>query len=97
MASRAAVEGGHHGRSQRFSLVLVKPQRIVANRSAHQITAGDCSTGADAMRSLFATGLLLVLCSSANAATVHHARARHPAAERPRANTTPPARFAVPG
>ena len=49
------------------------------------------------MRSLFATGLLLVLCSSANAATVHHARARHPAAERPRANTTPPARFAVPG
>lgn len=49
------------------------------------------------MRSLFAMGLLLLLCSSANAAAVHHARARHPVAERPRANAIPPARFAVPG
>ncbi|WP_247527246.1 hypothetical protein [Bradyrhizobium sp. 199] len=47
------------------------------------------------MRSLVAMDLLLVLCSSATAAAVHHARARHPAAERPRANATPPARFAV--
>nr|AWM07642.1 hypothetical protein CIT39_15090 [Bradyrhizobium symbiodeficiens] len=49
------------------------------------------------MRSLFAMGLLLVLCSSASAANVHHARARHPAVDRPRANATPPVRFAVPG
>lgn len=49
------------------------------------------------MRFLLAVGLLLVLCISANAATVHHARARHPAVDRPRANASPPARFAVPG
>jgi len=49
------------------------------------------------MRSLFAVGLLLVLCSSASAANVHHARARHPVVDRPRPNAGPPARFAVPG
>ena len=49
------------------------------------------------MRSLFTMGLLLVLCSSASAANVHHARARHPAVDRPHANATPPVRFAVPG
>ncbi|MBB4259544.1 MULTISPECIES: hypothetical protein [unclassified Bradyrhizobium] len=47
------------------------------------------------MRSLLAMGLLLALCTAANAAPVH--RARHPAVERPRANAGPPARFAVPG
>nr|AWM01360.1 hypothetical protein CIT40_15840 [Bradyrhizobium amphicarpaeae] len=49
------------------------------------------------MRSLFAVGLLLVLCSSASAANVHHARARHPVVDRPHANEAPPVRFAVPG
>lgn len=48
------------------------------------------------MRSLLAMGLLLVLCISANAATVHRARARHPAVDRTR-TTSPPVRFAVPG
>jgi hypothetical protein len=32
--------------------------------------------GANAMRSFFALGLLITLCASASAATVHHAR-RH--------------------
>jgi hypothetical protein len=49
------------------------------------------------MRSLLAVGLLLVLCASANAATVHHPRTRHPAVDRTRTNTSPPVRFAVPG
>lgn len=49
------------------------------------------------MRFLLAAGLLLALCISANAATVRHARTRHPALDRPRANASPPARFAVPG
>ncbi|MBR0986557.1 hypothetical protein [Bradyrhizobium liaoningense] len=49
------------------------------------------------MRALVAMGLLLVLCTSANAANVHHARARQPAVDRPGANAGPPARFAVPG
>lgn len=49
------------------------------------------------MRSLLAVGLLLLLYTAADAATVHHPRARHPAVERARANTSPPARFAVPG
>ncbi|MBB4377949.1 hypothetical protein GGD66_000935 [Bradyrhizobium sp. CIR48] len=49
------------------------------------------------MRALLAMGLLLALCASANAAPVHHPRARHPAVDRPRANAIPAARFAVPG
>ncbi|KYG99519.1 hypothetical protein SE91_14325 [Bradyrhizobium sp. DOA1] len=49
------------------------------------------------MRSLLAMGLLLVFCTSAIAGPVHHARARHPAMDRTRANTSPPVRFAVPG
>lgn len=43
------------------------------------------------MRALVAMGLLLVLCTSANAANVHHARARQPAVDRPGANAGPPA------
>lgn len=52
------------------------------------------------MRSLFAVGLmglLLMLCTAADAATVRQPRARHVAVDRPRTNATPPARFAVPG
>ncbi|QOZ09534.1 hypothetical protein XH96_19850 [Bradyrhizobium sp. CCBAU 51765] len=52
------------------------------------------------MRSLFALcfmGLSLVLCTAADAATVHRPRARPLAVDRPRTNATPPARFAVPG
>ncbi|KYG99517.1 hypothetical protein SE91_14315 [Bradyrhizobium sp. DOA1] len=49
------------------------------------------------MRSLLATGLLIVFCTAANAAPVHHTRARHPAVDRTRANSSPPVRFAVPG
>lgn len=49
------------------------------------------------MRCVLALGLLVVLCTAANAATVRHAHPRHPAVDRPRANAGPPARFAVPG
>jgi hypothetical protein len=54
------------------------------------------------MRSVLAMGLLIVLCTSASAATVHHARAgnpatRHPAADRPGSDVNSRARFAVPG
>lgn len=49
------------------------------------------------MRALVAMGLLLVLCTSANAANGHHPRARQPAVDQPRANAGSPARFAVPG
>lgn len=49
------------------------------------------------MRSVLAMGLLIVLCTVANAATAHRSRARHPAVDRPAANAAPPARFAVPG
>lgn len=53
--------------------------------------------GADAMRSVLALSVLIVLCSFANAATVRHARPPRPAVERPSAETNPRARFAVPG
>ncbi|MBR0871267.1 hypothetical protein JQ633_12930 [Bradyrhizobium tropiciagri] len=59
------------------------------------------------MRSMLALGLLVVLCASADAATVRHPRARQPAvsrlpvdANRPDASqpdARPGARFAVPG
>lgn len=55
--------------------------------------------GADPMRSILilALSLLIVLCTFANAATLRHARAPHPAVERPSADTNSRARFAVPG
>ena len=60
------------------------------------------------MRVILALGLLAVLCATADAATVRHPRARHPALTRPPAEARPPAaiqpdanrsgaRFAVPG
>jgi len=53
------------------------------------------------MRWVLALGMLVVLGTSANAATGHHPRARQPAAERPRppadAYATPAPRVAVPG
>jgi hypothetical protein len=54
------------------------------------------------MRSVLAVGLLIVLWTSANAATVHHARARDSATRNPpvgRSGTdvNSGARFAVPG
>jgi hypothetical protein len=56
------------------------------------------------MRSILALGLLIVLCASANAASVHRFRARSHTAVRPSegvtipaAAPTPGARFAVPG
>jgi hypothetical protein len=54
------------------------------------------------MRSVLAMGLLIVLCTSANAATVHHARARgaaarHPPVDRSGTEVNSRARFAVPG
>src|SRR5262245_53643234 len=62
------------------------------------------SSGAPAMRSILALGLLAILCASAAAATVRHPRARQPAVSRPPAQASQPGanqpgapRFAVPG
>jgi hypothetical protein len=54
------------------------------------------------MRSVLAMGLLIVLGTSASAATVHQARARdsairHPPVTRPGTDANSRARFAVPG
>jgi hypothetical protein len=56
------------------------------------------------MRSAFAFGLLIALCASADAATVHrfkpptvHLRTRQHLIVRPSQGVTAPARFAVPG
>ena len=56
------------------------------------------------MRSVLALGLLITLCASANAATVHrpkppgvHSRTRERVTIRPGQRITAPARFAVPG
>jgi hypothetical protein len=49
------------------------------------------------MRSVLALGLLITLCATANAATVHHLRTRHRVIVRPSQGVTAPARFAVPG
>jgi len=38
---------------------------------------GGWSIGANAMRSVLALGLLIALCTSANAARVHHSKPRH--------------------
>ncbi len=50
------------------------------------------------MRSVLALGLLITLCASASAATVHHSKPRH-VIVRPSQGVTPApgARFAVPG
>ena len=78
-------------------LAAVKPLPIVREQSAHQIRASGGAIGADAMRSVLAVSFLMVLCTSANAATVRHSRARQPAVERPSADVNSRARFAVPG
>jgi hypothetical protein len=52
------------------------------------------------MRSVLAMGLMIVLCTAANAATAHHPRTHHPrypAVDRSGADVNPRARFAVPG
>ena len=53
------------------------------------------------MRCVLAMGVLVALCTSANAATVHHARARaathHALVDRAVTDGNPRARFAVPG
>jgi hypothetical protein len=56
--------------------------------------------GAGAMRSVLAMGLLIVLCTAANAAPAHRFHTHHPrypAADRSGADANPRARFAVPG
>jgi hypothetical protein len=49
------------------------------------------------MRSVLALGLLISLCASANAATVHHLRTRHHVIVRLSQGVTAPAHFAIPG
>jgi hypothetical protein len=55
---------------------------------------GGRSIGAKAMRSILALGLLITLCASANAATMHHPKPRHVIVNPGRG---PPPGFAVPG
>jgi hypothetical protein len=93
---------GHLGR-----LASVNPLQLVAVRPEQQIislTKGGGSSGANAMRSVLALGLLITLCASADAATVHRAepptvqlRTRQHVIVRPSQGVTAPARFAVPG
>jgi hypothetical protein len=52
--------------------------------------------GSDAMRSVLALVLLITLCASANAATVHHSEPRHNIV-RPSQNAITPKGIAVPG
>src|SRR5450755_3431393 len=52
------------------------PRQIGAARPEPQINACCSSIGEIAMRYLMASSLLITLCASANAATVHHAH-RH--------------------
>ena len=49
------------------------------------------------MRSVLALGLLITLCASASAATVHHSKPRHAIVRPSQGVTAPAARFAVPG
>jgi hypothetical protein len=50
------------------------------------------------MRSALALGLLITLCASANAATVHHFRSHHRIAIQPSQGTcAPPACYKFPG
>ena len=50
------------------------------------------------MRSALALGLLITLCASANAATVHHFRTRHQVTIQPSQGTcVPPACYKFPG
>jgi hypothetical protein len=49
------------------------------------------------MRSILALGLLITLCASANAATVHQSRPRHVIVRPSQGVFAPGARFAVPG
>ena len=49
------------------------------------------------MRSVLALGLLITLCASASAATVHHSKPRHAIVRPSQGVTAPGARFAVPG
>jgi hypothetical protein len=50
------------------------------------------------MRSVLALAVLIALCASANAATVHRSKPRHDVIVRPSQGLTAPgARFAVPG
>jgi hypothetical protein len=48
------------------------------------------------MRAVFALGLLITLCASADAGTAHHPKRAH-VVVRPNQGVTAPARFAVPG
>jgi len=50
------------------------------------------------MRSVLAVGLLVVLCTVANAAPAHHTHhPRHPVVDRTGSDVNPGVRFAVPG
>jgi hypothetical protein len=58
-------------KSERHVLGKARPEHYFARRGG--------SIGEKAMRSILALSLLIILCSAANAATVHHAHRRHAA------------------
>jgi hypothetical protein len=92
---------------KRSQLALAPPAVRCWDRSRRAVRSaqnGGRSIGAIAMRSLFTFGLLITLCASADAATVHrfkpptvHLRTRQHVIVPPGQNVTAPARFAVPG
>jgi hypothetical protein len=55
----------------------VKPLQIGAAQSAHHIRVGGGSIAENIMRYVLGLGLLITLCASANAATVHHSHTHH--------------------
>ena len=66
-----------------------------AARASHK--NGGRSTGANAMRSVLALGLLITLCASANATTVHHSKLRHVIVRPSQGVAAPPGWYKFPG
>jgi hypothetical protein len=57
------------------TLETVSPRQVAINATRGR--PGSCHDGANAMRLVFALGLLMALSASADAVTVHHARHGH--------------------
>jgi hypothetical protein len=72
----------------------MKPLRLglVSVRAHHS-----CSNGANVMRSIFALGLLIALCASANAAKVHHVKPRDAIVRPSQGEVVPPGWYKFPG
>jgi hypothetical protein len=66
------------GLKQDFSGMIKKKVHLFLCRQYEgSVEVAERSLGADAMRSVLALGLLIALCTSANAARVHHSKPRY--------------------